>query len=263
MTAAFPDTLQNRLLASLPDSDYEALRPTLEAVNLPHRRVLYEANKPIRFVYFFETGVGSLVSTMRNGSASEVGTIGNEGFVGLPVLFGDQKAPTNVYVQVPGAGLRMTADAFREAVAKTPSLRVALLHYAHSFFNQVAQSAACATFHTLEQRCCRWLLMTRDRMDTDDFMLTQEFLAMMLGVRRAGVTIAAGKLQRDELIHYKRGHLTIRDSAALKKRSCECYDVTKTDFDRLLGTLEEHRRLHPPARQKYAASESRSIPAHK
>ena len=227
----------NRLLASLPQSDYERLQPYLESVQLTYRRVLYQANRLIDFVYFFETGVGSLVNTMKNGAASEVGTIGNEGIVGLPVVLGDKRAPTSVYVQVPGAGVRMKSGSFWEAMEQSPTLRRLMLHYAHAFFNQVAQSAACAHHHALEQRCCRWLLMTQDRMHSDEFLLTQEFLAMMLGIRsRPGVTIAAGALQRAGLIRYKRGHITILDRRGLKERSCECYEISKREFDRLLGS---------------------------
>ena len=232
-----PNRPHNRLLASLPHVDYVRLQPHLEPVELTYRQVLYQANKPIQFVYFFETGVGSLVNTMSNGDASEVGTIGNEGIVGLPVVLGDKRAPTSVYVQVPGIGFRMKSSVFWEAMEQSPTIRKLLLHYTHAFFNQVAQSAACAHHHALEQRCCRWLLMTHDRMHSDEFLLTQEFLAMMLGIRsRPGVTIAAGALQRAGLIRYKRGHVTILDLAGLKKRSCECYEISKREFDRLLGS---------------------------
>ena len=227
---------QNRLLALLPKPDYDRLKPHLEAVELTYKRQLYYANKPIDFVYFVETGVASLVNTMKNGEASEVGTIGNEGLVGLPVLLGDRQAPTAVYVQVPGVGLRMPADAFADALEQSPSLRVTMLHYAHAFFNQIAQSAACNHFHALEQRCCRWLLMTHDRMHTDEFLLTHEFLAMMLGVRRAGVTVAAGELQRAGIIRYTRGRITVLDIQELRDRSCECYAISKMEFDRLLGS---------------------------
>ncbi|HEY2137603.1 MAG TPA: Crp/Fnr family transcriptional regulator, partial [Xanthobacteraceae bacterium] len=188
-------------------------------------------------VYFIESGVGSLVVTMTNGDAAEVGTIGNEGLVGLPVVFGDNQAPTTVYVQVPGEGLRMKAKAFAHLMQDSVSLRTAIFHYAHAFFNQVAQSAACNTFHPLEQRCARWLLMTHDRMHAEEFTLTQEFLAMMLGVRRASVTIAAGALQRAGLIHYRRGHVTILNRPGLHANSCECYDISKNEFDRLLGKV--------------------------
>lgn len=228
---------RNRLLAALPPEDYERIRPHLEHVALPYRRSLYEANTAIDFVYFIESGVGSLVVTMTNGDAAEVGTIGNEGLVGLPVVFGDNQAPTTVYVQVPGEGLRMKAKAFAHLMQDSVSLRTAIFHYAHAFFNQVAQSAACNTFHPLEQRCARWLLMTHDRMHAEEFTLTQEFLAMMLGVRRASVTIAAGALQRAGLIHYRRGHVTILDRPGLHANSCECYDISKNEFDRLLGKV--------------------------
>ncbi len=230
-----PDPSANRLLALLSPADYALLQPHLEPVRLTYRRLLYQANKPIEFVYFVETGVGSLVSTMRNSAASEVGTMGNEGIVGLPVILGDKQAPTSVYIQVPGSGMRIKADLFWDALQQSASMRATMLHYAQAFFNQVAQSVACAHHHTLEQRCCRWLLMTYDRMDSDEFLLTQEFLAMMLGVRRAGVTVAANALKQAGLIRYQRGRITILDCPGLKKRSCECYEITKREFDRLLG----------------------------
>src|SRR5579863_5552429 len=201
--------LANRLLGLLPPRDYRRLRRHLHRVPLAYRQSLYRANKPIEFVYFIETGVGSLVNTMANGQAAEVGTIGNEGLVGLPIVFGDDRAPTSVYVQVPGAGLRIKAERFKRELARSASMRTVLLHYAHAFFNQVAQSAACNHFHSVEQRCCRWLLMTHDRVQSEQFLLTQEFLGMMLGVRRTSVTAAAGMLKRQKLIEYRRGQVTI------------------------------------------------------
>jgi len=225
----------NRLLSLLTHADFERLRPHLEPVELEYRKSLYEADAEIDFVWFIETGVGSLVNTMVNGDAAEVGTIGNEGIVGLPLLLGDDRSPTAVYVQVPGAGLCMKAALFTKELAQSASMRGVMLHYAHAFFNQVAQSAACNQFHTLRQRCCRWLLMTHDRMNADKFLLTQEFLAMMLGVQRSGVSAAASGLQRANLIHYSRGTVTILDRAGLERQSCECYNVAKREFDRLLG----------------------------
>ncbi len=225
----------NRLLGLLTFRDYNRLSAHLRPVELEYRQSLYRAHKPIGFVYFIETGVGSLVNSMANGQAAEVGTIGNEGMVGLPLILGDDRAPTNVYVQVPGAGLRMKASLFRKELARSASMRTVMLRYVHAFFNQVAQSAACNQFHSLEQRCCRWLLMTHDRMQSDEFLLTQEFLAMMLGVQRTGVTIAASALQRAGLIRYARGNVTILDRRGLERRSCECYAVSKLEFDRLLG----------------------------
>jgi CRP-like cAMP-binding protein len=229
------DTHTNRLLGLLSHADYDRLRPHLRPVPLEYREPLYEADTSIESVWFIETGVGSLVNTMANGNAAEVGTIGNEGMVGLPVLFGDHMAPTTVYVQVPGNGLKMSATLFAKELAQSASMRVVMLHYAHAFFNQVAQSAACNRFHSLRQRCCRWLLMTHDRMHSDEFLLTQEFLAMMLGVQRSGVSAAAGGLRRAGLIRYTRGIVTILDRAGLEQQSCECYDVARMEFDRLLG----------------------------
>jgi CRP-like cAMP-binding protein len=227
---------RNRLLGLLAQDDFDSIKPHLEPVQMTYRRSLYRANRAIPFVYFFETGVGSLVNTMKNGDASEVGTIGNEGIVGLPVVLGDTQAPTSVYVQVPGTGLRMPAPLFSEAMDNSLTFRRTIFRYVHAFFNQVAQSAACAHHHALEQRCARWLLMTYERMDSEQFLLTQEFLAMMLGIRsRPGVTIAAGALQRAGLIRYQRGQVTIVDLVGLKKRSCECYETSKRQFDRLLG----------------------------
>jgi CRP-like cAMP-binding protein len=225
----------NRLLGLLSPRDYARLLPHLQRIPLGYRQSLYRANSAIQFVYFIETGVGSLVNTMANGRAAEVGTIGNEGLVGLPIVFGDDRAPTSVYVQVPGAGLKMKAALFKREMARSASMRSVMLRYAHAFFNQVAQSAACNHFHSIDQRCCRWLLMTHDRMQSDEFLLTQEFLAMMLGVQRTGVTVAASALQRAGLIRYSRGNVTIIDRRALLRRSCECYGTSKKEFDRLLG----------------------------
>jgi CRP-like cAMP-binding protein len=236
------DLPTNRLLGLLPPKDYKRLRPHLQAIPLAYRQSLYRAQKPIEFVYFIETGVGSLVNTMKNGQAAEVGTIGNEGMVGLPLLLGDDRAPTSVYVQVPGVGLRIKATVFNEELARSASMRRVMLHYAHAFFNQVAQSAACNQFHTIEQRACRWMLMTHDRMQSDEFLLTQEFLAMMLGVQRTGVTAAASKLQRASLIRYRRGNVTILDRPGLERRACECYGVSKKEFDRLLGSRRSMAR---------------------
>lgn len=235
-SAKATDRPANRLLGLLSSRDYSRLSPHLQSVPLEYRKSLYRADKKIDFVYFIETGVGSLVNTMANGQAAEVGTIGNEGVVGLPLVLGDDRAPTSVYVQVPGEGLRMAGSLFKEELARSATMQVVMLRYVHALFNQVAQSAACNHFHSLEQRCCRWLLMTRDRMQSDDFLLTQEFLAMMLGVQRPGVSIAAGGLQRAGLITYTRGNVTILDGPGLKKLSCECYVVAKKEFDRLLGT---------------------------
>jgi CRP-like cAMP-binding protein len=230
------DAPANRLLGLLPPKDYRRLRPNLQPILLTYRQSLYRARKSIDFVYFIETGVGSLVNTMANGQAAEVGTIGNEGMVGLPLVFGDDRAPTAVYVQVPGFGHRIKAAVFNKELARSATMRHVMHGYAHAFFNQVAQSAACNQFHSIEQRASRWMLMTQDRMESSEFLLTQEFLAMMLGVQRTGVTIAAGILQRAGLVRYRRGNVTILDRRGLERRACECYRVSKSEFDRLLGS---------------------------
>jgi CRP-like cAMP-binding protein len=229
------DERTNRLLSLLTDKDYERLRPHLALVVLEYRKSLYEASRQIHHVYFPIDGVASLVITTADGASAEVGTIGSEGIVGLPVCLGDREAPSSCYVQVPGTGLAMDAGVFRNELARSPTLNLIMLRYAHAFFNQVAQSAACAHLHRVEQRCCRWLLMTRDRMPSGDFLLTHEFLGMMLGVRRTTVTDVMGSLQKAGLIHYRRGHVTILDQQALHRRACECYDISKLEFDRLLG----------------------------
>ena len=171
-----PDRRTNRLLSLLPDDEYERLRPHLSHVVFDYRKSLYEASRPIDHVYFPIDGVASLVITIANGASAEVGTIGSEGLVGLPICLGDRNAPSSVYVQVPGTALTMDARLFRSELDRSRALNLIMLRYAHAFFNQVAQSAACARLHRLEQRCCRWLLMTRDRMPAGDFLLTQEFV---------------------------------------------------------------------------------------
>jgi CRP-like cAMP-binding protein len=226
---------QNRLLELLDPADLARLQPELQAITFEYRQSLYESGKPIDDVYFPITGVASLVNTMASGAAAEVGTIGNEGMVGLPIILGDRIAPTSVYVQVPGSGWRLPAKALVAELSRSDRTRSVLLRYVHAFFNQVAQSAACNHFHKVEQRCCRWLLMTHDRVQSEHFLLTQEFLGMMLGVRRSSVTDAAHNLKKLKLIEYQRGHVTILNRRGLEQRACECYAVSKNEFDRLLG----------------------------
>ncbi|NVN86713.1 MAG: Crp/Fnr family transcriptional regulator [Rhodopseudomonas sp.] len=226
---------ENRLLTMMPSGDFERLRPHLHKVTLDYRMPLYEAHKPINDIYFPAEGVASLVNAMADGRSAEVGTIGNEGVVGIPAILGDNVGPLNVYVQVPGFGFKVKSEILKDLLTASTASRTLMLHYVHAFFNQVAQSAACNTCHNIEQRCCRWMLMTHDRMQTDNFLLTQEFLAMMLGVRRTGVTDVARKLKSKKLIDYVRGRVTILDRPGLEQYSCECYAVSKREFDRLLG----------------------------
>jgi CRP-like cAMP-binding protein len=225
----------NHLLNLLSPRDYERLRPHLQRIPLERGHALHRAREPIAFIHFPETGVCVLTNTMANGVAAKVAAIGNEGMVGLPVLLEESRASHSALVQVPGAGLRMKSSLFKKELARSPTLRAVMLRYANVFFNQVAQSAVCNYSHSIQQRCCRWMLMMSDRMQSDEFPLTQETLAMMLGVQRTGVSAAASRLQRAGLIRYRRGTVTVLDRRGLQGRSCECYETSRGELDRLLS----------------------------
>ena len=224
---------QNHLLDRLSPADAALLRPHLRERRLEYLDPLIATGRPIEFVYFPLSGVASIAKTMQNGSAAEVGTTGNEGFVGVPLLLDADQRPIGVHMQVPGDALRMPAAAFRGALDASRSLRGLLLRFAYASFYQTAQLVACNRFHDIEQRCTRWLLMAHDRMPRDDFMLTHEVLSMMLGVRRSSVTIAAGRLSEAGLIDYHRGHVTVTDRAGLEKRACECYWSIRREYEDL------------------------------
>ena len=226
---------QNRLLAALPLEEYARLLPRLTPVRLGLKQVLVEPDVPIRDVYFLREGVGSMVAVEQEGGAIEVGTVGPEGFVGLPVLHGADTMPYRVFVQIEGHAWRLPAEEFRRVVDERPAVRRLLLRYAQYFADQLAQSVACNRLHTLDERCARWLLMTHDRVDGDTFELTQEFLSLMLGVRRAGVTVAMGTLQALGIVRYTRGRIAVLDRPRLEEVSCGCYHVTRTALGRLLG----------------------------
>jgi CRP-like cAMP-binding protein len=226
---------KNRLLAALPLEEYELLLPNLETVSLPLKYVLYEPNKPIEHVYFPIHGVVSLVTIMEDGVAVEIATVGNEGMIGLPVFLGSEIIPMKAFSQIPGKGIRIKADVFKDLLNQGSSLHGLLQRYTQALFNQTAQSAACNRLHSIEERCCRWLLMIHDRVDSDEYLLTQEFLSQMLGVRRASVNVVASILQKARLIRYSRGRITILDRLGLETASCECYARIKQEFDRLLG----------------------------
>jgi CRP-like cAMP-binding protein len=243
------DQRMNRLLELLSVEDYDRLRPHLTKGEWENKQPLYEAGRPIERVYFPIDGVGSLVLTMKDGFGVEVGTIGSEGMVGLPVILGDTSAPSTVYVQVPGRALKMDARIFRAELARSSTLKLAALRYVHAFFNQVAQSAACAHHHHIEQRCCRWLLMTRDRMPSDEFLLTQEFLGMMLGVQRPSVSLVMNALQATGAVRYSRGRVKILNRQTLHDLACECYEISKREFDRLLGDAPISRPLDEKGRR--------------
>jgi CRP-like cAMP-binding protein len=225
---------RNRILATLPAGEYSRIVAELESFDLPINTVLYEPHAPITHVYFPTSGCVSMVNVLEDG-AVEVGTIGFEGFTGLPILLGDDQMPTRAFVQLTGASYRMTSAAFRKSLEKNPVFARILERHSLALFNQAAQSVACNRLHSLEARCARWLLMTHDRMRLEPFFLTHEFLSYMLGVHRPAVTLAAGVLQRAGLIRYIRGKVTVLDRDGLEGVSCACYGITRRNYERLIG----------------------------
>ena len=234
--SAEQDAERNELLKALPAGVYERLLPHLEFAEVPSKHVLWKPDAPIRSVYFPRTCVLSHLVPLASEDPVEAATVGREGFAGVPVLLGADSTSTETLVQVAGGLVRLPVAALREVQAHDGALTALLLRYAQALYEQTAQSVACNRRHSLEERCARWLLMTRDRVGFDSFALTQEFLAAMLGVRRASVTVVAGMLQQAGLITYHRGRITIVDPERLEQASCECYGVVKQKYQHLLGT---------------------------
>jgi len=231
----FGQPLENRLLAALPSEVTSRIKPHLETVSLPFKEVLYQPGEPIEYVYFPNHGVVSLLVILEDGTLAEVGLVGNEGMVGLSVFLEVQTTPFKAIVQVPGVAMRMRADVFKDFVGHGDSFDNLLRRYSHVRMLQFAQSAACIAHHSVEERCCRWLLMTRDRVNSDQFPITHEFLSQMLGVRRASVTVVAGMLQKAGLVSYSWGRMTIKNRHGLEDVSCECYRLVKDEEDLLRG----------------------------
>jgi CRP-like cAMP-binding protein len=219
----------------LPTEEYERLSPYLEPVTLALGDVLYYPQDPVTYVYFPNRGSISVISTLADGGGVEVGVVGNEGIFGVNVVLGSMTVPLEAIVQVPGDGLRIPADVLKKEFKTGGLLHDLLLRYTQAFIIQIAQTAACNRSHPIGGRLARWLLMSHDRAMSDELRLTQEFIGIMLGTRRAGITEAAGKLQNEGMIKYNRGHITILDREKLEAASCECYDMVKNEFDRLLG----------------------------
>ena len=213
----------NLLLASLPRKAWDQLKPQLTPVDLAFGEVLYQPGQPMRDVYFPIEGLVSLLALEGSHLALEVGMVGREGMVGVPLALGATRSPVRAVVQGAGSGLRMSRARFDTAMGGSPPLRKVLLLYASTLMGQFARTAACNRFHVVESRLARWLLMTRDRAGSADFLMTQEFLSSMLGVRRVGVSAAASAFQRRKLIEYSRGHIRILDHAGLEAACCTCY----------------------------------------
>lgn len=235
MTEARHNLIQNRLLSALPSSEYDRLLPYLEPVSLANKRIIYAPNEPIKYVYFPNSGVVSLVNLTEDGGTVEAATVGNEGMVGIPVLLGADKMLGQAIAQIAGDAMRMKVDVFKREVPPGSLLHNLLLRYTQALINLISQSVACNCRHSVEERCCRWLLLCQDRVQSNQFFLTQEFLAQMLGVRRASVSVVASILQRAGLISYSRGQMTILNRQGLAAASCECYRIVKDEFDRLLS----------------------------
>jgi CRP-like cAMP-binding protein len=230
-----PATPANRLLALLPRADYQRLRPHLHPVTMGHGQVLYEARSAIDFAYFPVGCVCSALTVMSDGSAIEVATVGAEGAVGVGALVGVRTSPNKVIVQIEDGALRLGVDVLLEEGRRDGPLRTLLLNYQAAFMAQVSQSVACNGLHHVQQRCCRWLLMTHDRVGSDVIPLTHEFLAIMLGVRRPGVTEVLQDLKGQGLLTYSRGKITVLDRRGLEAVSCECYQSVNDEYERLLG----------------------------
>jgi CRP-like cAMP-binding protein len=228
----------NRLLAALPRRVQLRLAPLLEPVSLSFDDVLYEPGKPMRHIYFPTSGMVTLLLVLKQGAVAEVARVGSEGMIGLPVFFGITHSHTRVLVQFSGAALRMPAPTFQQLTRLGGPLADVLLRYAQALMNHSQQLTACITWHTIEQRLCRWLLITLDRIQDSSFAVTQEFLAQMFGTHRQSVTLAASKLQKAGLIRYSRGKMTILDRAGLEQRTCECYGQIQRHCDDLLTAME-------------------------
>jgi CRP-like cAMP-binding protein len=225
----------NRLLAALPPEAYERLRPHLEPISFSLGEVVYESGGQMRYVYFPTTSHVSLLYTMIDGSTAEMGLVGQEGIVGIALFMGGETTPNRAMVQGGGAAFRMKSAAMLDEFKRGGEFQHLLLRYTQALITQISQTAVCNRLHSVEQRLCRWLLMTHDLAQTDELQMTHEFISNMLGVRREGVTVAAQRLQEKGMISYVRGHIQILDREQLLAHVCECYKVVTTENARLLG----------------------------
>jgi CRP-like cAMP-binding protein len=225
---------QNHLLAALPAPDLERLRPRLKLVELPLGEVLYESGNLLRHVYFPTTSIVSLLYMMADGASAEIAVVGNDGIIGISLFMGGETTPSRAVVQSQGHAFQLTGKLLKDEFVRAGAMQHVLLRYTQALITQMAQTAVCNRHHSLDQQLCRWLLLSLDRLDSNELVMTQELIANMLGVRREGVTEAAGKLQDAGLIKYSRGRITVIDRGGLEKRTCECYAVVKKESDRLL-----------------------------
>jgi len=229
--------LQNHLLAAFPAAEFARLEPHLEAVEMPLGAALYESGGQLEHVYFPTTCIVSLLYVLEDGASAEIAVVGNEGILGISIFMGGETTPSRAVVQSAGYGYRLPAPLMKKEFSRAgPVLRL-LLRYTQALITQMTQTAVCNRHHTVEQQLCRWLLLSLDRLAGDSLTMTQELIANMLGVRREGVTEAAGRLQRAGLIRYSRGRIEVLDRPGLERTVCECYGVVKLEFDRLLAAI--------------------------
>ncbi len=228
------DPLLNQLLASLPPAEWKHWQALLEPVTMPLGHVLYESGQSLSHAYFPTTAIVSLLYVMENGASAEIAVVGLEGVVGISLFMGGDTTPNRAVVQSAGAGFRMRAADLKEAFNRSPPVMRLMLRYTQALITQMSQTAVCNRHHSLDQQLCRWLLLSLDRLKGNELVMTQELIANMLGVRREGVTEAALSLQKGGLISYARGHIRVLNRPGLEKRTCECYAVVKTEYDRLL-----------------------------
>ncbi len=226
--------LQSHLLAALPPADYARLLPDLELVPMSLVDVLYESGGKLRYVYFPTTSIVSLLYVLENGASAEIAIVGNEGILGISLFMGGDTTPSRAVVQSAGYGFRLRAQLLQNEFERFGPTMHLLLRYTQALITQMAQTAVCNRHHSVDKQLCRWLLLSLDRLSSNELSMTQELIASMLGVRREGVTEAAGKLQDAGLIQYSRGKITVINRPGLEARVCECYQVVKAEFDRLL-----------------------------
>jgi CRP-like cAMP-binding protein len=227
----------NRLLAALPEESYQALLPFLEPVSLPLGMAVYESGGKQRYVYFPTNSIVSLLYVLADGASAEIAVTGCEGLVGIALFMGGETTPSRAVVQSAGRGYRLRADVLKQEFEKGGDLQHLLLRYTQALITQMTQTAVCNRHHAVDQQLCRWLLLSLDRLPSSELVMTQELIANMLGVRREGVTEAAGKLQAEGLIEYSRGRINVLDRRRLEARVCECYRVVKKEYDRLLPAV--------------------------
>ncbi|MCY1409650.1 Crp-like helix-turn-helix domain protein [compost metagenome] len=237
-----PSPLHNYLLAALPEEVQQRLIPQLELVPMPLGKVLYESGDTLRHVYFPTDSIVSLLYVMENGASAEISVVGNEGLIGLAVFMGGESTPSRAIVQSAGHAYRLQGVRLTTEVNRHGDLLQLMLRYTQALITQMAQTAVCNRHHSIDQQLCRWLLLSLDRLPSNQLTMTQELIANMLGVRREGVTDAAGKLQKLGVIEYNRGHITVLDRPRLEELSCECYAVVKKETDRLLPYAASIRR---------------------